>query len=200
MALKNFVKINQVSSLSDARYCAGMGVDILGFTLIEDSPSYVDPEQFKEITQWVAGPKFAGEFGQADLETIKLATVDYKLDLIETSIPGHLESLASLEIPVIYRAKLGGPQDMEHLQKAIAYGADLLSFLHVEYSTDAFSDFDQLPTDQGMKLILNIPAPLENLDRISKHGLSLTAQTEAKTGLQDYGEIMDVLEALELEI
>lgn len=35
MALKTFVKISGVNNLSDARYCAGMGVNQLGFN-IED--------------------------------------------------------------------------------------------------------------------------------------------------------------------
>ncbi|MFT7424854.1 MAG: phosphoribosylanthranilate isomerase, partial [Algoriphagus sp.] len=35
MALRTFVKINGITNLTDARYCSGMYVDLLGFTFEE---------------------------------------------------------------------------------------------------------------------------------------------------------------------
>jgi phosphoribosylanthranilate isomerase len=35
MPLKTFVKVGCITNLSDARYCAGMGVDMLGFRAVE---------------------------------------------------------------------------------------------------------------------------------------------------------------------
>jgi phosphoribosylanthranilate isomerase len=48
MALKTKVKAGNITNLSDARYCAGMGVDWLGFPA-----DVVNPDTFKEITNWV---------------------------------------------------------------------------------------------------------------------------------------------------
>ena len=48
MALKTFVKISGVNNLSDARYCAGMGVNQLGFNIEDKHPNYTDPQSFKE--------------------------------------------------------------------------------------------------------------------------------------------------------
>jgi len=196
MALKSFVKINQVSSLSDARYCAGMGVDILGFSLVEGSPSFIDPKQFKEITQWVSGPQFAGEFGSASVDQIKLATVDYTLDFIETSVPDHLEALMQLNIPVILKAKISAPGDLEKVKEIVSFGGDLLQYLHLEIDSTLLKDHGSL-AELKKPLILRMDNPIKNLNALGNFGISLSAKKEEQTGLQDYGEIMDVLEALE---
>ena len=44
MSLQTFVKVGEITNLSDARYCAGMGVDLLGFNVVENTPGYVDSE------------------------------------------------------------------------------------------------------------------------------------------------------------
>lgn len=199
MALKTFVKINQVSSLSDARYCAGMGVDVLGFALVEGSPSFVDPQQFKEITQWVSGPKFAGEFGSASIDQIKLASVDYSLDFIETSVPDHLEAIAELNIPIILKSRIESQADLGKFLDVVAYGGDLLHFLHLELEADALKALSSDIATIKKPLILSTNDSLTNLDLLINHGISLTAKQEEQTGLQDYGEIMDVLEELEVD-
>lgn len=199
MALKSLVKINQVSSLSDARYCAGMGVDILGFSLDQSSEAFISPEKFEEITQWVSGPMLAGEFENLDLETIRLATVDYNLGLIETTDSSLLEALRSLEIPLIYQSDIRNQKDLSTLRDLIAFGQDLLTYLHLKLKPNQVEKIQNELADINVPLILNITSTLENLDLVSNHGVSMTAHLETKTGLQDYGEIMDVLEALELD-
>jgi phosphoribosylanthranilate isomerase len=56
MSLKTKVKAGNITNLSDARYCAGMGVDWLSFPAEK-----VNPVKFKEITDWVTGPQFVLE-------------------------------------------------------------------------------------------------------------------------------------------
>ena len=53
MALKTFVKVSGINNLSDARYCSGMEVNQLGFSIEPSSPNYTDPEKFKEIKGWL---------------------------------------------------------------------------------------------------------------------------------------------------
>ncbi|MFM1835376.1 MAG: hypothetical protein RJA04_63, partial [Bacteroidota bacterium] len=48
--LKTLVKVSAITNLSDARYCAGMGVDLLGFPL-----GKISIDQFTEIRNWLAG-------------------------------------------------------------------------------------------------------------------------------------------------
>ena len=56
MPLKTFVKVGSITNLSDARYCAGMMVDMLGFRSVEGQEGYIKPAQFQEIRGWISGP------------------------------------------------------------------------------------------------------------------------------------------------
>ena len=66
MALTTIVKVGNITNLSDARYCAGMGVDMLGFCFEKKSEQYIDPESYKEIIGWISGPQLVGEFDTND--------------------------------------------------------------------------------------------------------------------------------------
>ncbi len=198
MSLSNFIKINQVSSLSDARYCAGMGVDILGFSMEPNQQAYVGPQQFKEITQWVSGPRLAGEFDDAEINHIKLATTEYDLDFIETTIPDHLEALSELQIPIILKQRLNSPDDFEKLKHITSFADGLYQYLHLVMNSDELSLLKSIEKEFQVPIIIQFKDPGKMFSQTSL-GLSLSAHTEKETGLQDYGEIMDVLEALEIE-
>src|SRR5882762_4050125 len=81
------VKVGQVTNLSEARYCAGMGVDFLSFPI-----SSVDPKTYQEITGWVAGPKFGVEADSKTISTI----YEYKADFIEINVD-QIDSCSGLE-------------------------------------------------------------------------------------------------------
>ena len=70
MGLKTLVKVGEVSNLSDARYCAGMGVELIGFNLDKSSANYVSIETFTAITGWIEGVEFVAEFENSSLEEI----------------------------------------------------------------------------------------------------------------------------------
>ena len=80
MALSTIVLVNQISNLSDARYCAGMGVEMLGFSVEENTASYITPEAFKEISGWVAGVKLVGEVEEMPAEEVQALLQRYPLD------------------------------------------------------------------------------------------------------------------------
>src|SRR6516162_4980549 len=70
--LKTKVKVGSVTNLSEARYCAGMGVDFLSFPIAS-----IDPKTYREITGWVAGPKFGIEVAKSDLEKMSEYDADF---------------------------------------------------------------------------------------------------------------------------
>jgi phosphoribosylanthranilate isomerase len=77
MSLKTKVKAGNITNLHEARYCAGMGVDWLGFRA-----DTVDATTFKDITNWVSGPQFVLELSEAtSLESI----ATYQISLLEIS-------------------------------------------------------------------------------------------------------------------
>jgi len=98
MSLKTKVKISQVTNLSDARYCAGMGVHYLGFNFVAGHEFYVQPEHFMEIRSWITGPELVGEFEDSDISRIRELSCLDALDLIEINEPGNLQELCPLGI------------------------------------------------------------------------------------------------------
>lgn len=75
MSLKTKVKVGNITNLSDARYCAGMGVDWLGFPI-----ESVNPKTFAEITSWVTGPQFMIELKAG---TVPESLYEYGVELIQ---------------------------------------------------------------------------------------------------------------------
>ena len=63
--LRTKVKISAVTNLSDARYCAGMGVEWIGFSM-----DTVPAEKYGEIRGWLAGVQVVGETDAPDAETV----------------------------------------------------------------------------------------------------------------------------------
>ncbi|HIG74419.1 MAG TPA: phosphoribosylanthranilate isomerase [Bacteroidetes bacterium] len=64
------VKICGITRLEDARYCAAVGADYLGFIQHEESPRYVDPRTAKEIMEWSVGPEPVGVFVNREAQDV----------------------------------------------------------------------------------------------------------------------------------
>ena len=107
---KVFTKINAVTNLSDARYCAGMGVAFLGFCLDKSDPSYISPEQFKKITGWIQGVALVGELEEKNKVSIQQISQQYMVDYIQLSHPLALASVMAQKKPVIIKFSLQGDE------------------------------------------------------------------------------------------
>ena len=90
MPLRTFVKVGNITNLSDARYCAGMGVDMMGFCIDPENKNFVNPESFQEITKWVSLPHFVGEIMGSQLPVPD----GYKFSFLQISDLSMLDSLA----------------------------------------------------------------------------------------------------------
>ena len=105
--LKVRVKIDHIQDLHAARYCAGMGVEFLGFSL--DTANLLSLEQYLEIRAWLAGVKWVINVYEID------QVVDYKdhVDALELSSESHIELCNTYGLPLFYRFK---PKDKSTFQ------------------------------------------------------------------------------------
>ena len=71
MYLKSFVYVSSVNNLSDARYCSGMFVDYIGFNFDQNSKNKISIDNFKEIKNWINGPKIVAEFADSSITYIE---------------------------------------------------------------------------------------------------------------------------------
>ena len=107
MSLKTVVKINRITNLTDARYCSGMHVAILGFCLESSSPNHISGNQFQEITGWIAGIDYAAEFSQSTAAEISALLPSYPgISWIESEHLDTLLQLKGLGMGLIYKVAI----------------------------------------------------------------------------------------------
>lgn len=199
MSLQTFVKISNVSNLSDARYCAGMMVDVIGFNIDGSTDSFVSEGDFAEITEWVAGVQFAGEFSSASIEDIKEAMKLYPVDFIQIEQMALVEQVQLLGKPIIFRLEVNTDAELEKLKSDLSYLDELVKYVILKSDNPAL--FDELDSRIGYyncNLTLLKGYDMNPANSLHKFpGLELEATEEERPGYKDYGQIMDVLEAIE---
>jgi len=203
MALKTKVKINRITNLTDARYCSGMYVDILGFSFEEGTPNYISPTQFQEITGWLAGIDFAAEFTDSDAYTIEKRLADYPgISWIESTNLDALIQLKSLGKGLIYRLDY---QAIESFLPQLAFLNDHQITLHLT-SIDKLLSIDNkdfiLELSNKINLLLGYGITPKNASSLATIpglvGFALDGGDEIKPGLRDFDQLGSILENLEL--
>ncbi len=211
MALKTLVKISNVTNLSDARYCAGMGVDMLGFSMDADSPDYIDPRKFAEIRGWVAGVQIVGETTSTDPEVIEQLLESYQPDLLQVDEAALLPYLSTLnksgnELRFILRVDIARVT-LAQLDTLLQTGAANADYILLESNGPVHLDDDlkMLLQRQAARypILLGIGISSENvhelLDKLPVRGIALSGGLEEQPGNKEFGELMDILESIEEE-
>lgn len=204
MSLKTFVKISKVENLSDARYCAGMMVDVLGFNLEQGTNGYVDPKKFEEITGWLAGVRFCGEFSNSSLTEIKNAIENYKIDLVEIQNHEFLSELKSENLNLIYKLTINQEADLESLNTKIQTSQSHAD--HIIIKSENSSLYHEIMNKLELindkhNLIIGFDLNSENVLELASsdfQGIELEGTPEDRPGFKDYDAVMDILELLEL--
>ncbi|WP_026464500.1 hypothetical protein [Adhaeribacter aquaticus] len=205
MALKTLVAVTNINNLSDARYCAGMGADIISFCLTEGKEGFLKPTEVKEIAGWLAGVQFAGEFEKVPVETINEIAQSCALDMVQLNSTYFLDDIVNIELPIIQRILIDKDTIETDLMEMLA-----LYQSHVDYFLLDSKDFEEIDETniQLLKdlanefpILLGFGLHKENvftvLENINPRGLALKGGHEIKPGLKNFDELADILELLE---
>lgn len=204
MSLKTVVKINRITNLTDARYCSGMHVDILGFCLESSSPNFISGNQFQEITGWIAGIDYAAEFSQSTAAEITALMPSYPgISWIESEHLDTLLALKDLGLGLIYKVSIEQLLLLPEL-KQLLHGQEIT--LHLTSSQETItSEHQELIKELSSfsKVLLGFGVQSNTASQLSAlpgvHGLALDGGDEIKPGLRDFDQLADILESLELE-
>lgn len=206
MALKTFVKISNVNNLSDARYCAGMYVHLMGFNLEENNENYLSPDNFKEITEWLSGLDYVGEFESSHPDYILSALKNYNIDYIQIREEAHLQMLLNTDYKIILKQLIGSAEDIRHLISISPSLRENDVALLLESDTLALQDeilqlIKELAVQTTVLLGFGIsPETIEEvLEQTQVKGIALNGGDEIKPGFKDFDGLADILEALELD-
>lgn len=197
MPLKTLVKVGNISNLSDARYCAGMGVEMLGFTVIEGKENFINPKSYQEIRGWVSGPSIVAEIyginGQPNLTQI---IEEYAPDFLELGI-SELHLLPETMLPLI--VSLDQTVSAEQKQKLDSL-KDKIAFILIDNPIISFPLIKEISREFPVLIMIRSTVKVSELLSVKGiNGIALNGSQEIKPGLKDYSHLADVLEQLETD-
>ena len=197
MALKTFVKVSGINNLSDARYCSGMEVDQLGFSIQESNAKYTDPKKFNEIKGWLSGVAYVGEIEADNTTPLTEVVRDYDLDALQVASATQVEEAQATNLPVIFKMDVSSIT-IETLRSL----KDKVSYFLIEsvYGGQVSPDILELTKEFSIVLGYGFEADtVEMLVKSGVKGIALQGGDEISPGLRDFDEMMDILEALEID-
>lgn len=190
--LKTFVLVSEVTNLSDARYCAGMGVNVLSFCVDATAESFVAAEKFKEIKGWLAGIDLYIESQTSNMEEILTLKNQYEADGVVISDVHLLDELKNAGINYLLRVS-----DLSNIGNFVADNEPVL--LSIE--NDLSEELESALQHQAAILSSNLSTEqlLELIDNETIKGIELKGGEEERPGFTDFDTLMDILEALEVD-
>ena len=188
MPLKTTVKVSHISNLSDARYCAGMGVDLLGFQVIPGGEHYMAPERFQDIRGWISGPNIVAEiYGVSSPSEIASVIETYAPDYLELSLQEFETFKSHLTLPCIVHISAHQTIDIKESHK-IAY-----LLVNVDVACADLSGM-ALPVLAG---IASLDHVINKMSEGCFRGFVLEGPHELRPGVTSYEQLGSILEALE---
>ena len=190
MPLRSLVKVSHLSNLSDARYCAGMGVEMLGFHVIPGSDRYMAPSVFQEIRGWIAGPRIVAELhGVESGDEIDTAIKTYAPDALELSLEEYQRFESFLTLPCIIT--VSDPAQLRQIS------GSRVSHVVVPEHVDCTSLSDA--AHAALAKVTSVERLKEQLAQGCFQGFVLEGPSGIRPGVTNYDKLGALLESLEEE-
>lgn len=194
--LQYTVYVRSISNLSDARYCAGMGVELLGFCF--DETNGISISEFEAIKGWLSGVKIVAEFYTSNLDLIKKTIDNIKPDFVHISVK-NTNWEDEISTPIIYDF---------NIDNKIPIFPKLGSLVVLSCSNDGQNIYDnhllikELVFDNQYKLFFGYGITAGNIKThittYKAFGIALKGGSEIAPGLKSFDELADILEAIEV--
>jgi phosphoribosylanthranilate isomerase len=194
MSQKPLIYVSRITNLSDARYCAGMGADMLGFSVDPSNPDYVNPIAYQEMVGWIVGPKRVIEITLSQPVELEKIIDQYKPELLHVTY-SDIKSYAS-DLPAVLEISF---------KDWLAHGDKLhLHGINIEYVL--LTEFPEGVTQEEIvkgpyPVLLAIDKDTSDvtymLDKTGGSGFALQGTREDAPGLKDYDHLSRILEELD---
>ena len=204
------VKICGITTLEDARFCAGAGADFLGFIQHERSPRYVAPQDARAILEWIYGPKSVGVFVNERAETINRIVAETGFDFAQLHGEETPEMCAAIEAPVIKAIRVEPGDDAGSLRRRMAPFRPYVEYVLLDtHHADLWGgtgtpfDWQQARDLSGDFPILlagglgadNVAAAVE---AVRPAGVDVSSGLESAPGHKDFDKVTAFFEALQV--
>lgn len=133
MGLKTVVKVNSITDLATARYCAGMGVGMVGFCLDEHDDAFLGAKVAQEIAGWIAGVQIVGEISTHT----SVELTNYPLSMLELNSSALLKQFAEKDTlhsnaPLIYRFSVDNLETLAFCYEALSEYSPYVEYFVLE--------------------------------------------------------------------
>jgi phosphoribosylanthranilate isomerase len=191
MGLKTVVKVSHVSDLAVARYCSGMGVNMIGFCLDRHFPAFLEAKQAQEIASWVAGVQVVGEISASIAVNIE----DYPLSMLEVGTPALLKQFA--DAPMIYWLSVDNVETLAFCSEALTEYKPYVTYFLLE---STLLTIDKQTSALLAKLCTTYPILIGF--GVNKENITTILEEIKPTGVALKGnldELAEILEQIEIE-
>jgi phosphoribosylanthranilate isomerase len=191
MPLRTVVKVSHISNLSDARYCAGMGVEMLGFAVTPSQPAYTPPQVFQDIRGWISGPKIVAElYGISGPHAIEGIIRDYAPDYFELTYAEYSRFSDFLSLPCIVYLPSGT------LSPQLSGSNSKIAYVIVDEDYGFRTSSPSIPV---LVKTTSVHSLNKKLQQGILKGIVLEGPKELRPGVTNYEQLGGILEALEEE-
>jgi phosphoribosylanthranilate isomerase len=197
--LKTTIKVSNLNNLSDARYCAGMGVEMLGFSMDE-----LDFDKFKEMRGWLAGIQIVGETEAMNVSTILELVEKYQPDFLQISNWEDVAEIQRIGKPIVLKVDFA----TANLPALFQTTKGFVEYFVLENS-DEFGVIDDVTLSQLDAWSFHYPILLgfgvkesnanDLLEQTQLTGFALKGGNEIRPGFGDSEDLMNILEVLETD-
>ena len=201
------LKICGITSLADARYCAGAGVDYLGFIQYAGSPRYIEPAQAKEIIGWLYGPEPVGVFVNETAETIN--NIVSNAGFTHAQIHGEYEPqfFQAIDVPTIKAVSIHPHTTGHELSDHLTRFADAVDYFLLDTAKAGLwggtgSTFDW---EIAKELVEQFPIFIAGginaanirrvIDTLHPYAVDLASSVEESPGVKDFDKLADLFDA-----
>ena len=199
MPLKTLVKVGNITNLSDARYCAGMGVEMLGFNTVPGKTNHINPKAYQEIRGWVSGPLVVAEIYDFEKGLLPGILADYRPDFLELAVRDLTALPADSTTPLILAVNEG---DFRSEQEDINRLKHVIRFVAIKPSENTDAENFIANVSKEFPVLLQPAADADiggALSSLKISGIMLNGSEEIKPGLKNYDHLAEVLEQLDTD-
>jgi phosphoribosylanthranilate isomerase len=194
------IKICGITNIHDAKYCADLGADAIGFILYDKSKRYVEPGIVKNIVSEL--PAFlvkVGVFVNENPHIVNSITKEAKLNLVQLHGEESPSYLSEIELPVIKSFRVDKDFDYKILTQYKNCSFLLDSFHTKQYGgTGLKFDWTKIPNQVKNKIILAGGISLENIEFIYKeiapYAIDISSSVETEPGTKDRNKLNELFE------
>lgn len=202
------LKICGITTLEDARFCAGAGADFLGFIQYPDSPRYVAPEQARAIIEWVYGPQTVGVFVDETAETINQVVDAVGFDLVQLHGDEPPEVCKQVDRPVIKAFGVSADDTPDTLRRRLDAYRDVVAYVLLDTRTPQHGGSGRtFNWDLARSLSASFPLFLagglnaaniaDAVRTIEPLGVDLSSSLESTPGTKDFDKLTAFFETFD---